>query len=589
MSEGKKHGMIDTPLYAHLREIWQSWMKHSATGYDDESGADSRTLKISLDEGVVLTYHQARTGQDRYLDMIVVKAGEAEKSMTVPFSVKKDGLYSAVLVDGRPEAKRYDSTTINIPQMIDDAKEEGKFRDAADRFAKGFAKGFAQVLDTRCQYVFMFTGRELAYLGDAEVLESVRKAGDLETGLKEAYLTYRHNTDKMNSIGIDSLDAALEYFPDGARSAIFTREQHAMKLLWMSGFDLEHSDEGLVRIGDSEILLIDYNKFVDEFIETLFIPSVYDVVARVLKSEKQHVLSWIAAAEDSKLVRRKEQMEGIRKAIERETGDARLRRKKNLNDIRKAVALSSGKRLEDVLGIEATDFFERASSEFHVLKHELMVYNEMLWWEVVKESVGMLHEGSLAEPARGEDENDDEWEFRFKKWKERQPDWRQRFVEAYSLFHPQLSRLDHYDLFLYLTPERLPTDDESRWENKRKGVGNMIINFGGDEIVGWVKPDAPDQASALGGLYDDYKGDVNVSLFRGRILKHVLRRMFRQRLPEGGRVAVAACDPRVQELMKLCEPAGEGRLLYRQEGGDVEIVLLSRPENFDEKKRKMIL
>ncbi|MBN1544173.1 hypothetical protein JW898_01790 [Candidatus Woesearchaeota archaeon] len=589
MSGEKKHEIINTPLYVHLRDIWHSWLKLSATGYDDLPEEGARTLKISLDEGVVLTYQQARTGDERYMDMITVKAGEAEKSMAVPFLVREDGLYYAILLNGPVRSRKYDKNTINIPQMIEDTKEEGRLRDAADRFSKGFAKGYEQFLRSRCQYVFMFTGRELAYLGDSEVLKSVREGGNLEKSLKDSYFKYRFNPEKMNTIGLDSLESALEYFPEGECSALFTREQHALKLIWMSDPDLEHSGESILRIGGTEIFLVDHNRYMDAFIETLFIPSVYDVVAKVLNESRHNVLSWINAAEESNLVKRKEQIEGIRKAIERETGDRRLRRRKNLDDIRKAVALSSGKTLEDVLGIEATDFFERASSEFHLLKHELMVYNEMLWWEVVKESVGMLHEGSLAEPLREEDETKDSWEFRLRKWNERQPEWKSRFVEAYSLFHPQLSRLGKYDLFIYITPERLPSDDEGRWAEKRRGIGNMVIDFGNDEISGRVKQGIPDQEVALGRLYDDCKGDVNISLFRGRIMKHVLRRMFRQRLPEGGRIAVAACDTRMQELKRFCDPAGEGRLLYRNEGRDVEIVLLSRPESFDEKKRKMIL
>ncbi|MBW2972716.1 hypothetical protein KY359_06800 [Candidatus Woesearchaeota archaeon] len=572
-----------SPLYSEFFEAWESYLKLPADSSHSYRTEDAWVMEVQMDNGMRLRYSQKRLDGENYLDTLIINMEGSERSFSFRFSSTgnvDDGRLHLEEPLGPAEAgTEYPLGGVDISRAINDVLAENKRLQTAANFAEAFSDQFRKVLEYGCEFVFMINRSDFAYLGDQEVIETVRKYDFLIKGVSEAYLEH---SGRMQNWTIRDPRAALREFPDGSRVALLTRSSYAPELILILGSEADSIEGDVIRIGEKEIVLIGYNEMTaEDFMDSVFSTSVYDVLAKIFNKGKPEIMDLIKAAEASPFLRKKEQLDGIRKSLEERVGTSFGRVRLSPDELMREVEVKTGRSLEKVLGIDTAKFFESVTAEFEVFREELYVYRKKVWWDVLKEHVGMVSEMSLVAPQQEPDESYELWALRHSEWQKRQEDWRRRVFEAYSLFLPQIRGVD-YDMFLYISPERHAKGEKSELGHIRRGVGNMIVDLGDSELRDWINFNAPDLSFEMAKFYEEHRGDMNTYLFRGqRVLKPMLRKLFSDRLPNGGSVVVATCSDKLKELADFCRILDDGALMYGSGDNAVRITVLDTPEDYN--------
>jgi len=195
--------------------------------------------------------------------------------------------------------------------------------------------------------------------------------------------------------------------------------------------------------------------------------------------------------------------------------------------------------------MKPTIFLMQAEEEEENIPFELKIFREYKRWKSLRETTGMWRIAPLSDPHFSQPQND------------RHREWRDIVSQIYTESIGRLFSFD-YDKLLYISPERKPAVKKSfkRIVQRRKGLGNLILDLGGPELRDEV--DLADSKAHYGAHLDD----MTAYQFKGRILMPVLERL----IPEGGTAAIYTVQDRVHDLAKVCSlpEVGDIRATARQ-------------------------
>jgi hypothetical protein len=535
--------MIKTPLY---EQVLQTWDEHSAEQEVPEpiQEHDRESMVLMTREGVKISYQQLRKNLPRsasteYVEFLTVEKKDASKEAIRHFYVQDGKIY--LRRDPKaPQAGRadeeYKDAEASVKGMLEHILEA-----ETNTLIQGLTARHYNVLrQNDSDRIYFLIGDALIYFGNKEFTDALRCGGEPEAAMRDAYKLMKKERWIKSA---PNIAAVMRMLPERGRIALFTKDEYVKELIVRAEFDEEALARNVIRIGELEIMpLGQVQTFTREYLQYVFTPATktIDFLATRWCQRKEEIQEAISTASASRAVRMRPQIDALKK---------RMR--------------EGGLNIPDVLSDDEQDFFNEITSEFSLYEHAIKIYEDHQWWSRQKEAVGLVFDGTL----------DDKLQ------ETRQADWRKRFVDAVRRSHQQLDQND-YSMFLQISEARQPGIVKTHHaEHRRVGLGNMIVDFGGKEVLGrmranMARPCAEPDLAMLERFYDQNRKEMRAYLFRGNILEQMLKRII-PGCGSGEKVAVDTCKERVEEMSRFCsiQERTEGRHTLLYEG--VEMVLVN--------------
>jgi hypothetical protein len=518
--------MINTPLLEEILKLYSKTQISpmievgAVSVMRDGGGAKiGESMLIDAGKGISVSYgQQMEPGIEGFVETILVssrtkegRAGE-EQIIREPkpqrFAVRDGVCYLLKEGSGKStEEQEYKEPWVDVNEMINSVRDE-RMEKIATALFKARQSEFDDLTYLKCDHVYLLRrglGGVLVYLGDRGFIETIRKGKLLEDGVVNAYKKYESQSTWEQISGYGKLAEKLR--PGSV--ALIMSEKDAQELIIETPFDDEYLKKGMLRIGQTDVHLVGRAKvFAEKFV---------DFVNRQGMSTKEFVMRSyempVTSVEDA--------IARVMKAeLTEEKQDGKKTQKRP----------------------EMTDPRADITMEIPQSSIDQFIYNIYKLWLGVSDKVGPVFEGSLKDKPGRKDE------------------WKTQFARVLIPAYNKIRDLD-YSMFLNISQERLP---EPGADNRRVGVGNIILDFGGRQVLERILDiGAPALIPRnIETAYCHNLENMNAYMFRGRILRPMLRKILSKCKP-GERVLIDTCKERVEEIARFCQ-AGEreGTLMH---------------------------
>ena len=519
--------MINTPLLERVLELYSGTQRSpmievgAVSVLRDGGGAKiGESMLFDAGRGISVSYGQhAEQGIEGFVETILVssrtkegRAGE-EQIIREPkpqrFAVRAGVCY--LLNEGpggNTEEQKYKEPWADVDEMINSVRDE-RMEKIATALFKARQSEFDDLSYLDCDHVYLLRRGLLIYLGDRGFIETMRKGKLLEDGVVNAYKQYESKGElKQKCQQISGYRELAKKLQPGS-AALIMSEKDAQELIIETPFDEEYLKKGMLRIGQTDVHLVGRAKvFAEKFV---------DFVNRQGMGTKEFVMR----SYDMPVTSVEEAIARVMKAeLAEGNQDGRKTQKRP----------------------EMTDPCADITMEIPQSSIDRFIYDLYRLWLGVSDRVGPVFEGSLKDKPGRKDE------------------WKKQFARVLMPAYNKIRDLD-YSMFLNISQERLP---EPGADNRRVGVGNIILDFGGRQVLERILDiGAPALIPRnIETAYCNNLGNMNAYMFRGRILRPMLRKILSKCKP-GERVLIDTCKERVEEIARFCQ-AGEreGTLMH---------------------------